>query len=171
MRKVARVDKDFGSFEIHEGAVESICELEDGTFVSGSHDSRLKRWNQKGTTLQTYYGHSYRVLQVIELRSNTTIVSLSTDLTFKVWNTHSGECLHTMGDVNDVVGMVRLSNDLFVSGSVYGKLWVWSGEDGTCVETIDTGSQIAAITKNFIVTFDTGETQIGAMQRVELRRL
>jgi len=56
------------SFKIHDNDyVMSMCELEDGSFVSGAR-STMRRWNETGTVLQTFSGHSDSIQRVIELK-------------------------------------------------------------------------------------------------------
>src|SRR5207245_2793411 len=84
------------SFKIHREseAVESICELEDGSFVSAAENT-MKRWDDKGRVLQTFFGHSHSIYRVIELNRDV-IVSASKDTTVRMWRVSTGECLRTL---------------------------------------------------------------------------
>jgi len=75
--EMRRIDdlKCISSFGVHSRAVVCICELSDGSFVSGFRDSTIKRWNEKGIVLQTFSGHSEAVVKVIELRSDIIVAS------------------------------------------------------------------------------------------------
>ena len=74
------------SFDLHGrfDAIKSICELEDGSFVSASY-KMMKGWDEKGTVLQTFSGHSAYIKSVIELNRDV-VVSASLDKTLKMWS-------------------------------------------------------------------------------------
>jgi len=81
------------SFKVQTN-IRTICELTDGSFVSGSKASDLERWNRSGTVLQTF--DHLGVLKVIELRSD--VIVSATDTNLKVWRVSTGECLHTLNE-------------------------------------------------------------------------
>jgi len=58
--------------------------LEDGTFVSSSEDRSVKRWDENGTVLRTFAGHTHRIKSVIEL-INDILVAMSWDSIVVVW--------------------------------------------------------------------------------------
>jgi len=153
-------------FRVHDSSVNWICELEDGSFVSASCDTTLKRWNQTGEVFQTYSGHSKDVIRVIELRRDV-IVSASEDETLKMWKVSTGECLRTfIGHSGGVRGLIKLSTDVFVSGSIDETIRVW-GEKGECLETIQTGSMIGTMTRlrnGSIITSNS-------LMQIEIRRV
>jgi len=108
------------------------CELEDGSFVVGGFQT-MKRWNREGEALQTFYGHSDRIRQVIELRKDN-VVSASNDETLKIRRVSSGECLRTLKEhSNRVTELVKLS----------GKFVSW----GYCIQTIATESYTSAMAR------------------------
>jgi len=91
----------------------TICELTDGSFVSGSYKDRLKRWDIDGTVLQTF-DHS-GVAQVIELK-NDIIVSGTAD-SVKMWRVSTGECLQVSTYWWYRAALEKLSDDLFLFNS------------------------------------------------------
>lgn len=112
----------------------SLCELRDGSFVTAA-GKNLKRWDEKGTTLQTFSGHSEDVRKVIELKSDV-IVSGSEDFTVKMWRVSTGECLRTLSVCMDHVhGLVRVNDGLFVGGYWTNENVVVWDEMGNCIET------------------------------------
>jgi len=52
------------SFTVHFEIIYCLCELEDGSLVTGS-DNNWRRWDERGTRLQTFTGHSDRISGVI----------------------------------------------------------------------------------------------------------
>jgi len=104
------------SFKIHSAEVKSVCELEDGSFVSGSEDGVVKMWDNNGIVLQFFCGHSGGIYKVIKINSDT-IVSASSDLTAKIWKVSTGECLHTLSFDDPLPGfeLETISEDAFVS--------------------------------------------------------
>jgi len=157
------------SFKLHSGSVSSVCELEDGSFVSASgnapDDEALKRWNEEGTVLQTFQGHSEGVYGVIELNSNT-FVSSGGNTSLKIWEVSTGECLHTLTLHTSVVGaLIKLSDGLFASGSWDRRLRLWN-EDGECVETHNTGYEISCMARLADKSIVTGSGDI-----LEIRRM
>jgi len=144
------------SFKMHSREIFSICELEDGSFVSGSHDKLLKRWDETGRVVQTFSGHSHWIYKVIELK-NDIIVSASEDKTVKMWRVSSGECVRTLTQSHRVYGLVKLNDRMFVSGSRKDKSMVVWDHHGFCIETHKAGSFITAMTRlrdGSIVTAD-----------------
>jgi len=148
---------------IHSDPVYCICQLEDGSFVSGSY-KELSRWSENGTVLQTFnHSQRQRVRQVIGMNGGAVIVSAADDI-LKVWDVATGELLCTLSDHgNEVVGLIKLSEDMFISGSRDKTMRVWY--ENKCIETIHTEEAILAMTRlgDFIVTDHTG--------RLEVRRL
>jgi len=105
------------SFDVHSSSISCLCELEDGTFVSGSHDKTLMRWSLSGTRLQSYKGHTNVVSGVIQL-NNEVIVSASHDDRLMMWNVYTGQRIRSLeAHDNFVLGVVKLSKDTFASGS------------------------------------------------------
>jgi len=153
----------------HEAVVYCICELEDGSIVSGC-ETIMKRWLPcTGEVLQTFSKHECNVWRIIQLNKKV-IVSTSVDSTLKMWNVHTGECIRTIrkqSSMNDVrvQGLVKLSKEggnYFASGGLDRELRVWN-ERGECIETIRTGFRVGAIAvlrSAFIVTINALRLEI-----------
>ena len=109
----------FYSFRLHDGydAVKSICELEDGSFVSAVKEV-IDRWDSNGRVLQTFSGHAEHIYRVIELNRDV-IVSASLENTVKMWKVSTGECLRTLTlHSTCVYGLEKVKDGVFVSGSM-----------------------------------------------------
>jgi len=91
----------------------TICELTDGSFVSGSYEHHMKRWDIHGTVLQTF-DHS-GVKHVIELKSD--IIVSGTSDSVKVWKVSTGECLQVSTHNPYRATLEKLSDDLFLFNS------------------------------------------------------
>jgi len=147
------------SFKIHnvdEKSVRSICELDDGSFVSTAFWD-MKRWDGTGTVLQIFYGHLLNYInRVMELKRDI-IVSASSDRTVKMWRVSTGECLRTLTlHSGRVTGLEKVMDGLFVSGCLDGKTAVWDDE-GNSIETHQSGWSAGVMTSlrdGSIVTAD-----------------
>jgi len=137
------------SFKVHPLGVTCICELEDGSFVSGSTDTTMKRWNGTGEVLQTFSGeHSSSVNRVLELKSGIVVAS-SADKTMTIWKVSAGQLLQrrTLGS-GTAHGLVKLSDDAFVTATWDGTLRVWNGTSEECIETIRAGCDFDAMIRH-----------------------
>lgn len=82
---------------LHKSLISDLFLLHDETVVTCSTDHTAKRWNINETTqtlITSYVGHTASIRSGVEL-SESTIATSAEDSTIKVWNTHTGECLHT----------------------------------------------------------------------------
>jgi len=161
------------SFKCHTRSVLCLCELEDGSFVSGSEDKTLKRWNSEGTVLQSFAGHSSPVRHVIELNNNT-IVS-GTDDFLKIFQVSSGRCTHTLTPHSSFLsGLVKLSKDKFVSGSYDKTIRMWNNR-GDPLETVRAEHDIEKMLRlgDMLVTANTVRVRglFDDPARLEIRRL
>jgi len=152
------------SFKPHSAVIWSICELKDGSFVSGSDDGMVKRWNEAGEVLQSFPGDS-DWSSLLELRPNIIVMITSHCYSMRVQNLSTGECICIRNAHSDFVcGLVKIAEDKFLSASFDKKIKVWN-EQGNCIETIKWGDSITAIARHrdTIVTASIG--------RIEFRRL
>jgi len=116
-------------------AKSTICELIDGSFVSGSYDSfEMKRWDIHGTVLQSF--DQPGVQRVIELKSD--VIASAAFQTITVWRVSTGERLRTSSDEKCFVSALeRLSEDLLLFNSSRA-ITVWSCDQGDLIESIPT---------------------------------
>jgi len=165
MRRTDDLGVILASFKPHSGIIDCICELEDGSFVSGSTTKTIKRWDRNGMVLQTLSGHSDTVMRLIKLNSDI-VVGSSRDSTVTMWKVSTGQLLHKLTLHTDWIdGLMKLSEDKFVTASWDHTLRVWNRR-GECIGTITTDCGIRAMTRlgDSIVTVDTN-------QKFEVRRL
>jgi len=150
--------------ETSSKAVFCVCELVDGSFVSGSADKTLKNWDETGKLLQSFVGHSQRINRVIELKRDV-IVSASEDFLVKIWRVSTGECINTLtAHSSSVYGLEKVKGGMFVSGSLTdGIIALWDA-NGVCVETIRTGNRIRSMT-----TLRDGSLVTGDYKLMEIR--
>jgi len=154
------------SFRAHRehGAIECVCELTDGTFLSGSYG--MSRWDKKGTRLQEFEGFSEYITDLIELK-NDVIVSASGDKTLRMWQVTTEECLWAVRLHNRSIDrLVKLSKYNFIGSSQWENTFqVWNHK-GVCIESIETISDITSITrlKDSIVT-------VHQCSSIEIRKL
>lgn len=152
------------SFMIHDEQVRSPCELEDGSFVSAAYKT-MKRWDDKGTVLQTFSGHSNAIERVIELKRDV-IVSASYDKTVKIWRVSTGEALYTLTLRSEVCGLEKVMDGVLVAGSYRDKMIVVLDEKGNIIETHQSGGWITAMTRLRDGSIVTANSYL-----IEIRRL
>ena len=169
------IEKGYSGEEGHLDRVHSVAISPDGkTIVSGSEDNTIKIWDmQSGECLNTLRGHSYGVFSVAISPDGKTIVSGSSDLyedeeddeyedeyeeddeyeekynkkdvTIKIWNLQSGECLSTLWGHSSWVRSVAISSDgkTIVSGSSDDTIKIWDMQSGECIYTIDIEAKVS----------------------------
>jgi WD40 repeat protein len=95
----------------HNGPVFSLAISPDGnTFVSGSNDRTMKRWNLKtGKLLHTFFGHLGPVVSVAISPNGDTLVSGSHDKTVRVWEVETGTLISTLTGGEKWVNAVAIS--------------------------------------------------------------
>jgi len=155
------------SFKPHSDTVYCVVELEDGSFVSGSGDTTIKRWEKNGTVLQVLSGHNDWVRKMIQLNSHV-LVSASDDMTLKMWQISTAECLRTLTlHSSYIYGLINLSDKQhkFASGSMDNTLRVWD-DKGDCIQVIKTKYAIEAMTR-----LGDGSICTVSRNRLEIRRL
>jgi len=126
-------------FRAHAGAVDCLCELSDGTVVSGArYESKLKRWNaETKQVIATIVGHADSG-PVLGLR-NKAIASISKENTMIVSSVSTGD-KHT----DDVNGMVEMADGTIITTS--GKtIRLWDIRKQKMVATYETSGLIASI--------------------------
>jgi len=130
----------------HKSSVICICELHDGSFVTTSFETHFSRWNLKdGQVLHRFTGHTDWIIQVVESKPNT-IVSASKDLTVRIWNVSTQECLRTL-NLPDISVLISVEAGMFATSSWRGNIRVWSDDEGELIEAIDTDYRIWTMTK------------------------
>jgi len=147
--EIRRPEDDLGivsRFKLHVQGVYSLCQLTDGSYVSGSDDFIMKRWDSAtGTVLKTF-SEPYCAMRLIQLNSDT-IVSSSWNFTAAVWKVSTGQLLHMILNGSPVLGVVKLTDDKFVTCSTDRRLRVWSGVTGKCIEAISSQIPITVMTR------------------------
>ena len=116
----------------HDGMVNALAVLDDGTLASGSSDMTVRIWNvSDGSLVHTLAGHHGAVISLAALSKNK-LASSSMDKTVKIWQ--NGECVMTLvGHRLGVTKLVTLLNGNLVSSSDDHTLRVWDVESGECL--------------------------------------
>jgi len=152
-------------FEIHPRyIVRSICELDDGTFVSGSDEKTVKRWNSTGEVLQEFSELSTGIRKVIQLNSDVIIAAAL--FTSMMWRLSTGQPLREVTlHSGAIYGMVKLSDDKFATGDSDRKIRVWNETQRECIEAVSTNYNLQAMirVRDTIVTANR--------EQIEARRL
>jgi len=152
------------------GAVTCICELSDGSFVSGGEDRYIYQWGNGRVT--EFEGHSWTITSLIELKEDV-IVSASADNILKFWRVSTVKCCKTVTLPLFAAGpsyqsirpqLVHLPMEMFATASHDGVIRVWNIR-GECVQSIETSYPIDAVMRvgQMIVT--------ASRQLIEIRLL
>jgi guanine nucleotide-binding protein G(I)/G(S)/G(T) subunit beta-1 len=98
--------------------VQCLRYLGDGTFLSGSYDTSIMRWDiQSGVRMMTYTGHTASV-RTLEVMVDGTFLSGAGDQTVKRWSVASPSAMETYnaGGGVDALAVVDGSNFLAAGG-------------------------------------------------------
>jgi len=112
----------------HKNRVRSICQLEDGTFLSGDDDSKIIIWKNKEIS-NTLEGHKKEIRTLCQIDDNH-FASGSIDNTIKIWNYKSSKCIQTLenkdgGHSSNVTNIIKLKNNMFASSSSDKTIKLW----------------------------------------------
>ncbi len=146
------------TFEGQSSSVNSVCLSTDGKYaLSGSDDETLKLWEvSTGQCLRTFEGHSDDVNSVclsadpimslalkpitlcsVSLSADGRYVISANDMSLKLWDVSTGQCVRTFEGHSDFVLSVCLSADgrYALSGSQDKTLKLWEVSTGQCLRT------------------------------------
>ena len=124
------------TWEGHRSIVSALTVLPDGSVVSGSWDSTLRRWSPDSRRcIGTWEGHTGYVTALAVLPDGS-VVSGSTDTTLRRWDPTSGQCMGTWkGHTGKVLALAVLPDGSVVSGSEDNTLRRWGPGFGQCLGT------------------------------------
>jgi len=155
----------------HNTYVKCLCELSDGTIVSGSKDI-INRWNlDSGECVGRFTGFSSIVRVVRDMNDRKTIASLE-DRAIRIWDLLTENCLRRLIVQNESpwgryypipIGLVTLDGTL-VSGYGDGSIRVWNSE-GKCLRTLPQQSQCDINMNTFTIfeLLESGSLVIGGL--------
>ena len=63
-------------------------------------------------------------------------MSGSLDTSIRVWDAHSGECLHTLTGHQSLTSGMEIRDGLLVSGNADSTVKVWDINSGACLQTL-----------------------------------
>ena len=147
------------TFHGHNKGVNTL-DLFPGTghlLLTGDMDGGLKVWDMYGTRAckRTYNGHSLGVRQARFSADGSMFASVSFDKSVKVWNTETGQCLHSLlpGGVPQCVAWHPTEKNFFIVGSGDRRMYQFDAKTGTQVQVYD--YHLSAV--NTITFVDLGE--------------
>ena len=115
----------------HTNRVRSICQLEDGTFLSGDDDSKIIIW-KNNEIFKILEGHKKEIRTLCQIDDNH-FASGSIDNTIKIWNYKSLKCLQTLeskdkGHNSNVTNIIKLEKNKFASSSNDKTIKLWENK-------------------------------------------
>jgi WD40 repeat protein/transcriptional regulator with XRE-family HTH domain len=123
----------------HAHWVAGLAFAPDGVLASGSYDGTVKLWDTtSGSCLQTFSGHSDRVIRVVWSPDGHTLASCSVDHTIRLWDDEEGRSRMVLQGHTAVVSNLAFTPDsrTLLSGSNDGTVRVWDVESGQCLRII-----------------------------------
>jgi len=149
----------------HLAYVTTICELRDGTVVSGAGDKTLRIWNvSQGVSLKVFMGPTGGMFALQQLPSDMIIPSCTTDSrsnsgnylavaslsNIYLYDLSDGTCFQSFGTHKHVVvNTMVVSNNLLLSASKNGilKLWDLQKKDIHCLGTYFVNFNVHTVVK------------------------
>jgi phospholipase A-2-activating protein len=143
-------DKPAQVLSDHEGPVLCLCELADGTLVSGSGDASIRLWERAEAgglfrCKQVYKDHTDSVRSLAAVPHQNVFFSASHDTTLRSWNTASGCQRVFVGHsalIYDVKAVAKAKTGegegiLAVSASEDCTCRVWDNDTGECLQVLE----------------------------------
>ena len=110
--------------EDYVGNNEVICQLDDGTILSGSDDKRIKFWKNYECE-NTFKAHNHSVRAICQLDDNH-FISGSFDKTIKIWDYENLKCVQTLTEhINNVICLIKIQDNKFASCSCDKTIKIW----------------------------------------------
>ena len=129
----------------HAGPVLCLCELSDGTLVSGSGDTTIRLWRTTGGSkfecIQVNEDHSDTVRSIAALPNQAAYISASHDTTLRSWSAESG-CQKVFAGHSALVYDVKVAPSaagtiLAASASEDCTCRLWDNETGQCLQVLE----------------------------------
>ena len=115
----------------HDGCVTCMTVCPNGDIMTGSKDTKVRRWTPDGKLVMTHIGHTESISGILMLRDGTPVTQ-SQDDTVIIWSL-SGDEIPIIKHPG-LTGMARLQNGGLVIISRDGEAVIWSSK-GKCMST------------------------------------
>lgn len=142
-------------FETNGTLIYEVCCSPDSTLVAACSGKAIEIWNLKDANPEmsgiALIGHTADVLSIDFSPDGKNIISGSEDTTIKIWDSITGECLHTLTGHTSYVSSVRYGKDgkFIVSGSRDTTIKLWNIENEPYLfKTIRVDAQVLQISLN-----------------------
>ncbi|QDZ18943.1 PFU domain-containing protein [Chloropicon primus] len=141
----AEQEKPLQELSDHEGPLLCLCELTDGTLVSGSGDSSIRLWKRTGGSgsfvcAEVKKEHTDTVRSLAQVPDGVGFFSASHDTTVRSWGASGGANKVFVGHnalVYDVKVASTAAGILAVSASEDSTCRVWDNESGQCLQVLE----------------------------------
>ncbi|RME05172.1 MAG: WD40 repeat domain-containing protein [Planctomycetota bacterium] len=111
----------------HGDEITQVYVSPENRIFSASKDATIKLWDISGKLLQTFQGHQGPVLSFDLHPHRPWLLSTSTDQSIRIWDTRTGENLHTIHAHKSTVYRAKFSRDgqRMISASHDGQCLIW----------------------------------------------
>ena len=117
-----------------DGPVYAMAVSSEGLIIVGGWTGPIVVWNSETQTIiRTLYGHTARIIALLIMASGY-LVSVSGDLTMRVWNWMDGECVHVINLFAVPFSLTEWEGKV-IMGSFDGTVSVWN-VGSTCLLTL-----------------------------------
>ncbi|KAF8942773.1 SCF ubiquitin ligase complex subunit cdc4 [Haplosporangium gracile] len=134
----------------HTQAIRDVA-AEGNLVASASYDTTARIWNShSGELIHTLVGHEDKLYTIVLDTFNRQCFTAGMDATIRVWSLDTGSSLHILTGHTSMVGLLRLNDNLLVSGSADRTVKVWDPITAKLIHTLgnrppETGQPIQTI--------------------------
>lgn len=132
------VEESLHTVKAHDKEVNAVKVSPDGNRIaSASHDRSIKIWSKRLQELMVLKGHKRGVWDIEFCKYDALLVSVSGDMTAKLWSLHDGSCVRTYEGHQNSVLKVRFIGDQIATAGGEGLVKVWNVSSGVCTSTME----------------------------------
>jgi len=127
--------KSFGKLELHQNYMNILESVIQNVIVCDFNQAKVDLLNlNTNYTIRSLIGHTNGVKCLCMYDSDgNKLITGSLDLTIKVWDLDSGECLKTIYSQAEILCLKVLANGLLATGGHDSSIQIWNLQTGKCV--------------------------------------
>ena len=130
------IDKIFTG---HSSQINKIIKESENSFISCSDDMTICGWSLDSLEADASYiltGHEDRINDILLINENTILISVSDDMTLRIWNLEIKECINAIktGDIQTCLGNLKYNK--FMVGGEDGSITIFETEGFEPIDSI-----------------------------------